>query len=76
LQSEIEILPILIIIIPFFVLIQRKESKKNQGKAERSARFALPTHSMTCYIPLLEGDLGGGYLIVAFINKFIIWMIL
>ncbi|MEY4703145.1 MAG: hypothetical protein RIR96_1042 [Bacteroidota bacterium] len=26
----------------FFVLIQRNEAKKNQGKPDRSARFALP----------------------------------
>jgi hypothetical protein len=30
----------LIILLHFFVLIQRNEAKKNQGKPDRSARFA------------------------------------
>jgi hypothetical protein len=34
-----------IVFLHFFVLIQRNEAKKNQGKPDRSARFALPSHT-------------------------------
>jgi hypothetical protein len=34
-----------IVFLHFFVLIQRNEAKKNQGKPDRSARFALPCHT-------------------------------
>ena len=37
-------------IISFFVLIQRKEPKKNQGKPDRSARFAKPRANF-CFNP-------------------------
>jgi hypothetical protein len=30
-----------VFLLHFFVLIQRNEAKKNQGKPDRSARFAL-----------------------------------
>jgi hypothetical protein len=31
----------IVFLLHFFVLIQRNEAKKNQGKPDRSARFAL-----------------------------------
>jgi hypothetical protein len=35
----------LIVLLHFFVLIQRNEANKNQGKPDRSARFAWLTRT-------------------------------